>query len=223
MKIGESRIRPTANPTPLPKDLARSSMMIMKKMKWIMLALLVASGAVAAGGAKKAPEVAFSGRKYLHRWSQADQHEFTPAGQKDLSLWTDMVTINYHRKAKDGVGLSNVANHVLANYKAAGAKVITTDSVPRTPTKPAEHLAVVVFGRPSFLEATFARLKIHEGVGVVVGYSHRIYGKKVGDEMSKWLAKNGPTVEKKIMALKDIPTLERLDNIPSKGVAAKEQ
>ena len=36
-------------------------------------------------------------------------------------------------------------------------------------------------------------------------YSHRIYGEKVGDEMSEWLEKNGPTTEKNLMKWDAMP------------------
>ena len=32
------------------------------------------------------PAFVFGGAGYLHRWSQNDQHEFTPEGQEDLDL-----------------------------------------------------------------------------------------------------------------------------------------
>src|ERR1043165_7344164 len=122
----------------------------------------------------------FADVKYFHRSTKDDQHEYTPAGQEDLQAWTDMVTINYYRKAKDGEALAAVANAVLENYKAARGVVVKTDSVPKTKDKEAEHLMVVIFGRPEFLEDAFARLRMHDGVGTAVIYCHRIYGKKIG-------------------------------------------
>ena len=41
----------------------------------------------------------FGGVGYFHRWSDNDQHEFTPTGQDDLQKWTDMITINVHTNA----------------------------------------------------------------------------------------------------------------------------
>jgi hypothetical protein len=142
----------------------------------------------------------FNQTEYLHRWSQNDQHEFTPPGQEDLSKWTDMLTLNFYPQARDGDGLALVANQVLENYKTNQAKILKTDSVPRTSTKPAEHLIVVVFGRPTFLEAVEARLKLVNGKGVAVIYSHRVYGKAVGPEMSNWLKAQGASIEKALMA-----------------------
>src|SRR5262249_27632752 len=111
-------------------------------------------------------------------------------GQGSLEKWTDMITITVYPSAHDGDGLAVKANAVLENYKSHGGRVLRTDSVPRTPDRPAEHFVAVVFGRPNFLEAAFARFKLVDGVGCSIVYSHRIYGEKVGDEMSKWLNDN---------------------------------
>src|SRR3990172_1596302 len=97
------------------------------------------------------------------------------------------------------------ANAVLENYKANRAKVVKTDSVPKTRDKPAEHLIVVIFGRPEFLEVVFARFRMHDGVGTAVIYSHRVYGNKVGNEMSAWLEKNGPDTEKNLLKWDAMP------------------
>jgi hypothetical protein len=48
---------------------------------------------------------------------------------------------------------------------------------------------------------------MHGGVGSAVVYSHRIYGKKAGDEMSKWLQDNGPATERNLMKWDAMPKL----------------
>jgi hypothetical protein len=149
----------------------------------------------------------FATVKYFQRYTKDDQHEYTPDGQADLNAWTDMMTINLYRKAKDGDALAAMANAVLENYKANKGLVVKTDSIPRTKDKPAEHLIVAVFGRPEFIEVAFARFRMYEGVGSAVIYSHRVYGKKVGDGMSAWLAKNGPGIEKNLMTWDAMPKL----------------
>jgi len=151
---------------------------------------------------------------YFHRWSGNEQHEFTPTGQDDLQKWTDMITVNVYPGAHDGDALAVKANAVLENYKSHGARVLRTDSLPRTPDRPAGHFIAVVFGRPDFLEAAFARFKLVEGVGCSIVYSHRIYGAKVGDQMSKWLNDNGPKMEKTLMDWKDSPSPASLGQLP---------
>jgi len=160
------------------------------------------------------PTFVFGGAGYFHRWSQNDQHEFTPTGQDDLQKWTDMITINVYGSAHDGDALAVKANAVLENYKSHGGRVLRTDSVPRTPDRPAEHFIAVVFGRPNFLEVAFARFKLVDGVGCSIVYSHRIYGEKVGDQMSRWLNENGSKTEKMLMEWKTIPSLGSLPQLP---------
>lgn len=142
----------------------------------------------------------FNQTEYVHRWSQNGLHEFTPPGQDDLSKWTDMLSINFYPQVTDGEGLALVANQVLENYKSQKGVVLRTVSVPRTVEKPAEHLIAVVFGRPTFLEAVQARFKLVNGNGVSIIYSHRMYGKEIGPQMSAWLKDPGSAIEKVLMA-----------------------
>ena len=150
----------------------------------------------------------FAGTEYLHRWAKDSQHEFTPRGQEDLEHWADMVTVNYYPSAKDGDGLAVMANAVLENYKKNQGKIVRTNSVPRTPAKPAEYLVVVAFSRPDFIEAAFARFVLVNGVGLSVVYAHREYGSQVGDQLGAWLQKNGLATEQTLMGLTDIPLLD---------------
>jgi hypothetical protein len=155
--------------------------------------------------AAEKPAFVFRGAAYWHRWSQNDQHEFTPRGQEDLEKWSDMVTINLYPDARTGDALAATANAVLENYKNHQARVLKTDSVPRTSNRPAEHYIAVVFGQPNFIEAAFARFKLVNGAGCSIVYSHRIYGEKVGDQMSAWLNANGPAIEKALMGWSGVP------------------
>jgi hypothetical protein len=91
---------------------------------------------------------------------------------------------------------------------------LRTNSVPFTPDPPAEHFIAVVFGRPNFIEVAFARFKLVDGVGCSIVYSHRIYGAKVGDQMSGWLKDNGPKTETMLMEWNDIPSPAVLRALP---------
>jgi hypothetical protein len=177
----------------------------------IFVALAVAWGAGQAEegrAAGPAPKQAFVFRNvgYFHRWSGITQHEFTPAKQEDLNKWSDMITVNGYPDVSDGEALAATANAVLENYKNHEAKVLKTHSVPRTADRPAEHLIAVVFTRPNFIEIAFARFKLVEGKGFSFVYSHRIYGKEIGDPMSAWLSANGEEVEKALMEWSSMPT-----------------
>jgi len=59
--------------------------------------------------------------------------------------------------------------------------------------------------RPDFIEAAFARFRMHGGVSTAVIYSHRIYGKNIGREMSAWLAREGPAIERNLMKWDAMP------------------
>ena len=176
----------------------------------------LALGAAALGlGASDAsagtePAFVFGDAGYFHRWSQNQQHEFTPDKQEDLKKWTDMMTVNVYPGVDDGDSLAATANAVLENYKKHEAKVLKTNSVPRTANRPAEHFIAVVFGRPDFIEVAFARFKVVDEKGFSFVYSHSIYGEKIGDQMSAWLSANGEAVEKALMEWSSFPSPDSL-------------
>lgn len=182
--------------------------------------LLIASFAVPALPAwaqkPEAMSLSFRGTSFVHRWSQADQHEFTPTSDADLKTWRDMITLNVHPQSTTGEQLAEVANKVLSNYQQHGT-ILQTRSMPRTAQRPAEHLIVAVLGTPQLLEASFARCVLHEGTGLIAVVSHRIYGKAAGPEMSQWLAAQGAPTEQALMAWDSLPGIGRLKRLPRKG------
>lgn len=124
-----------------------------------------------------------------------------------------MVTINLHRKVTDGEQLADVANRVLANYQSHG-KILRTDSRPRTPQRPAEHLVVALLGNPSLLEAAFARFVLVDGVGTIIVYSRRFYGSDAANAMGTWLQGNGTATERTLMSWDTIPAASTLSRLP---------
>jgi hypothetical protein len=174
----------------------------------VALSLAVVGSALAAPEAASSEKPAFTFRDtaYFHRWSQNDQHEFTPEKQEDLEKWSDMITLNAYPDVHDGDGLAAKATAVLENYKAHGARVARTDSVPRTEDRPAEHLIVVIFAQPNFVEVAFARFKLIDDGGCSIVYSHRSYGAKASQQVNPWTAANGPLVEKALMGWNSAPS-----------------
>jgi hypothetical protein len=67
-------------------------------------------------------------------------------------------------------------------------------------------LIAVVFARPSFIEVAFVRLKLVDGNGCSIVYSHRIYGEQIGVQMSSWLSANGQEIEKALMEWNSMPS-----------------
>ena len=190
---------------------AAAILLKMSQMFRIFVALVVVGSAPWAEETRAAspegkPAFVFRAVGYLHRWSKNDQHEFTPDGQEDLDKWSDMITLNGYPNVHSAESLATTANAVLENYKSHQAKVLRTDSVPRTADRPAEHFIAAVFGRPNFTEAAFARFKMVDGKGCSVVYSHRIYGEKTGEQMSAWLSANGVAVEEALMEWTSMPS-----------------
>ncbi len=177
------------------------------------LPAVVLAGLAVASPAGPPLKVSFNGTDFFHRWSQKGQNEFTPAGEENLDAWKSMLTINVHEWAQNGDQLAQVANQVLGRYQASG-RILRTNSKPRTKDHEAEHFAAVTFGGAPALESAFARMLLFEKRGVVVVYSHRIYGAKAAAQMSAWLAKNGPAVEKALMAWDGMPSLAALRALP---------
>ncbi len=179
----------------------------------LLAVVALAPQARAADAAAPGPALAFDGTRYLHRWSKATQHEFTPASQPSLEHWTDMITVNVYPGVKDGEALAGAANAVLGNYQRAG-KILRTQSVPRTPAAEAQHFIGAALGQSQFLEAVFTRLLLVEGTGYAVTYSHRIYGPAVGPEMSAWLKEHGARSEAQLMAMDRLPGPKALAALP---------
>jgi len=171
------------------------------KRPFLLLLAIVATATLTLSGAANspAPDFVFRGVNYFHRWSNNEQHEFTPDKQEDLDHWSDMITINGYPDVHDGDGLAATANAVLGNYKSNQGKVLKTSSVPESADRPAEHYIAVMFTRPAFVEIAFARFRLAGNKGQSAVYSHRFYGDKKSDEANTWTRENGATVEKALM------------------------
>ena len=169
---------------------------------WLgVAAVLTAIGAIAVSDCgmaqTKATSLSFVGMNFVHRWSKEGQNEFTPAADTDLARWHDMVTVNVNDAVRNGDQLADLANRVLTKYQAHG-KIVRTDSKPRTPQRPAEHLIVALLGNP----------------GVVAVYSHRIYGENTAQPMGEWLERSGPSIEKALMQWDGVPSVSALKQLP---------
>ena len=181
-----------------------------------IIAVGIAAAAAQGRGASlqtRATTLTLGGKTYVHRWSKDGQNEYTPPSEPDLDRWRDMVTINVNESVRNGDQLAAMANSILANYQKHG-KIVRTDSKPRTPQRPAEHLIVAILGNATLLEAAFARIVLIEGVGVVAVYSHRVYGKDAAAPMGDWVQTTGPTIEKTLMSWDKMPSPAALKQLP---------
>ena len=194
----------------------------MRQKNWRVVTAGISVFAVAAAAAAqglgappqaKATTLSFGGNTYVHRWSKDGQNEYTPPSDPDLDRWRDMVTVNVNVSVRNGDQLATLANSILANYEKHG-KIVRTDSKPRTPHRPAEHLIVALLGDATLLEAAFARILLIDDVGVVVVYSHRVYGKDASAPIGEWLQTNGPGIERNLMTWDKIPSPAALKQLP---------
>jgi hypothetical protein len=132
----------------------------------------IAQQTAATAAPAAAPTFRFQGQTYQHRWSKNGQHEFTPAGQEDLSRWKEMITLNVHDEVHDSEQLAALANAVLGNYQRMG-QILFTDSRPMTLDMPAEHMMAAQLQQGDQQETAYARVALVDGTGMVVVYSKR--------------------------------------------------
>lgn len=145
-------------------------------------------------------EVMFRGRVFVHRRTVERRQEYTPAGQDDLTTWTDMVTVTEHPAVRDGGGVAALANAVLGSYQRRGVAVIATDVVPPTAERAAAYFACVALRTETFTDVVFSRFALMGGQGRVVTHAHRVRGDDVAAAVTTWLDGNGAAVHEAIMA-----------------------
>lgn len=167
-----------------------------------------------AGVAAAATTFAFAGKSYVHRWSHAGQHEFTPVAQPDLSTWQDMVTLQVYDKVANPDELALVANGVLVAYLKSG-QVLRSTLTRATPDRAAEQLVVALLRSDGVRELVFARFRLApEGGGEAIIYSHRVYGAEPDDAAGDWLRAHGTATEQAMTAWTDIPSAAALRRLP---------
>lgn len=163
--------------------------------------------------------LSFLGQQYVHRWSEGDQHEFTPNGQEDLSSWTDMLTLTVFPEVWDGEELAAVANNVRALYRDRG-QILKTDAVRRRPWKPREEYFVnAILPAPGLIELVFTRIMLFDDTGLAIVASHRIYGAESVDIVNAWIEANGAGWEKALLSWRSIPSLDSLGDPPDEATS----
>ena len=155
----------------------------------------------------------FNGTRYAHRWSKGTQHEFTPAGQEDLSTWQDMITLVPRQDVSDSTTLSALAEALFRQYQGAG-KIIKSESTAPTKDRPAEYLLVALLPGKGFFETVFVRIALANGTGLMAVYSHRNYGGSAAEAFDTWIKANGAPVEQALMSWNGIPAPASLSKLP---------
>lgn len=185
----------------------------------VLATLLAIAGPAAAvepakPAAKPAMTFSFGGTTYVHRGSKGSQHEFTPEEDSDLSKWNNKVILTLHEDATTPEKAAQVANTVLKGYQLTG-KILKTSSRPATADRPAEHLIVAASGGSlNYLEVTFVRVMLVDGVTEAVAFLHRAYGYPASPAMAKWLEAEAPGAENALMLWADVPKPVDLRKLP---------
>lgn len=158
-------------------------------------------------------KIMFADKAYFYRWSKNSMYEFTPQNQENLTKWIDMITFHYYPKFRSVEKLASVANAVLTNYQNSGAVILRTNSVPRSPEKPAEHFIAAIFKQKNSIEFSEIRFLFVDGIGASMVASHKFYGKNREKEAIKWIKKHGTQIEIQLMNYNDIPSHKSLKNL----------
>lgn len=161
----------------------------------------------AARAAPAGKTLTFDGVTFFQRDAAGNRLEYTPKGEDDLSAWRTMITLVRYPAATTADGLASIADSVLRLYKQNGAMILKVDAVPAARGKPAEYFISVAFPTRDFIEAVFTRIALVDGSGAAAIYSHREYGRAVGNEVSAWIEKNGAAKEHALKQWTPLPTV----------------
>ncbi|CAK0115110.1 lipoprotein [Burkholderia pseudomallei] len=167
--------------------------------------LIATTPAARAAPAGKA--LTFDGVAFFQRDAAGNRLEYTPKGEDDLSAWRTMITLVRYPEATTADGLASIADSVFRLYKQNGAMILKVDAVPAARGKPAEYFISVAFPTRDFIEAVFTRIALVDGSGAAAIYSHREYGRAVGNEVSAWIEKNGAAKEHALKQWNPLPTV----------------
>jgi hypothetical protein len=155
----------------------------------------------------------FKGIEYRNTYSRNDTYRFTPKGQEVVGC-SDQIDIHVYPNAKD---VNDILSYFKADfvkyYQGSGAKILKTYYVPKTEKKEAEHFILEIVPTRYYTEFIFARLKMIDGIGCEITYSHYTRGEKSEDEVSVWLRDNGQASEQALMNWDKIPSPKELKSL----------
>ena len=179
-----------------------------------LAAVVLGAGLVVAHAADPPPvTLELGGLEFQHRWSEGNQHEFTPEGQDDLSRWQDMVTVIVAEGVETPDQLKALAGRVMGNYQRGG-RILRAASGARSAEEPVEYLVVALLGNAELVEAVFARMVVIDGAGFVIIRARRGYDADAAEQVGAWVQQHGASVEKTLMAWDGAPSLETLEKLP---------
>lgn len=172
----------------------------MKKLLTSIALVLVSISAAYAG---KPPAISFNGDEYAYRATESAAHQYTPTDQADLSSHKDMISFTYAEEVKTKADLKPFAEKFLAAYNGKG-KIIKAIAGP-DPRNPSLFLLATMTTSDKSSEANMFLISVENQTGVVMKYSHRIYGKDQSKAVIDWFNANGHKMESTLMSFKAFP------------------
>lgn len=182
----------------------------------LFVALAVCATAAAKPAAKPALKFGFDGTDYVHRSTTTNgRSDFTPASQPG-DTWRDRVTIVVRENVTTSDELSSIANNLLATVGDLG-EVVRAESAANPRTQETDHFFAARMQASNYTQASFARVALIEGKGMLIVYSHRSYGEHSAESSTGWMDRNGEATERALMAWTGMPKIAQLRALqPSK-------
>ena len=144
-------------------------------------------------------KVTFRGTDYLLRPSQGNTYDFTPAGQEDLSTFTDMLELNLYSAAHDQEALATITSRVRAIAQGAKATILPTNAASASGQQPGDHFFAAVLPTPHGVDFDAIHFVLVDKQGYGVFYTHRSYGESAAGKTSEWVTKNAADVEQQLL------------------------
>ena len=144
------------------------------------------------------PKVTFRGTEYLLRSAQGKGYEFTPAGQEDLSVFTDSLTLDLYPAAHDEEALATITSRIRAIAEGAKGTILPT-TVSASGQSTGEHFFAALVPTAHGADFDAIRVVLVDKQAVGVFYTHRSYGESAVATTSAWAKKNAAEVEKQLL------------------------
>lgn len=172
-------------------------------MKQLITSIAFVLISISTAYAGKPSAISFNGDEYTYRATESSAHQYTPADQVDLSSHKDMISFTFEEEVKAKSDLKPFAENFLAAYNGKG-KIIKAIAGP-DPRDPSLFLLATITTNDKSSEANMFLISVENQTGVVMNYSHRIYGKDQSKAVMDWFNTNGHKMESTLMSFKQFP------------------
>jgi hypothetical protein len=138
-------------------------------------------------------KVTFRGTEYLLRPRDGKQYDFTPAGQEDLSTFSDMLSLNLYSAAHDQEALDTITSRVRGIAQGAKATILPSGQ------QPGDHFFAAVLPTPHGVDFDAIHFILVDKQAYGVFYTHRSYGESAAGKTNEWVTKNAADVEQQLL------------------------